>query len=242
MEDPAEIKCFNKPTSFGKIAEEIGFKSITTRIWLNIKHYFGKRTRKYCIYEGFLALLHILDTFGDLIYFCSAPFYSWVLFSFLVVFWITPIIILLGCAFLLPKRHYTRVERFYLWLGMNLDILHWFDEEEKDDGKVITYAILVKVVFVCVENFPSATLQTLNNLMIGYTLTNFQIVKPLIGFFCGIKAQNDLWSDLTLNEMIEKSTKIPEKYKSSLYHQLCYILATLPFIILAIFTTTVLTA
>jgi len=78
--------------------------------------------------------------------------------------------------------------------------------------------------------------------MIGSTLTNFQILKPLVGFLCGIKAQNDLWSNLTIKDMIQKSSKLPEKFKSHLYHHLFYVLATLPFIILTIVMTAVMTA
>jgi len=108
----------------------VGYSAITFRLLQNVKYYFCKRTRFTGVCEGAFLLLHIFDTFGDLLYVVTAPFYGWGLFCFLGLFWISPMVILLVSAFKMPKREYSRVERFYLWLGLNLDILHWWDTDE----------------------------------------------------------------------------------------------------------------
>ena len=102
---------------------------------------------------------------------------------------------------------------------MDLTVKNWKELKER--------SLKNKLIFAFFESFPQATLQILNNLFVGQTLTWIQLIVPLTSYYTGVRAY---FNSRDVNDYL-----VPNITKAGITHFRCLPLLNVFFLALAFF-------
>ena len=131
------------------------------------------------------AFFHLLDISSDYTYLTTVPVYDVVLYRILVASMALPAIPLLYIA--ITAKGWSLCKRpLYIvfgYIGL-FDLLFYNLRDDKDSvEKSLRINAGTQMAFGIAEDVPQFSIQSINSVFIGQSLTAIQVISPVSGFF-----------------------------------------------------------